>query len=338
MSTNTAVHTQHTAAIHTAAMHGAAIHARGLTKQFGKTEVLRGIDLDVPEGAIYALMGTNGAGKTTMIKVLMNILRASAGTASVLGIASSELEGTGFTRIAYVSENQELPEGMTVGGMLDYMRPFYPQWDRKLERELVRQFDLPLDRKLKHLSRGMKMKASFASSLAYRPRLIVLDEPFSGLDPLVRDELIEGLLERAPETTIFLSSHDLAEIESFASHVGFLEGGRLLFSEEMAVLSERFREMTVTLAAPEPLPRDLPRTWLLPETVDCVARFVASNYRAGETERETAAIFPNASNIEAEPMPLRAIFLAIAKSSRAGTHASPASPEHAATSASRPQA
>ena len=81
---------------------------------------------------------------------------------------------------------------MTVGGMLDYMRPFYPQWDRALERRLVRQFDLPLDRKLKHLSRGMKMKAAFASSLAYRPRLIVLDEPFSGLDPLVRDELIEG--------------------------------------------------------------------------------------------------------------------------------------------------
>jgi ABC-2 type transport system ATP-binding protein len=114
---------------------------------------------------------------------------------------------------------------MTVGGLLDYMRPFYPTWDRALEQQLVRQFDLPLGRKLKHLSRGMRMKAAFASSLAYRPPLIVLDEPFTGLDPLVRDELIEGLLERAPETTIFLSSHDLAEIESFASHVGYLEAG-----------------------------------------------------------------------------------------------------------------
>jgi ABC-2 type transport system ATP-binding protein len=214
-----------------------AINIDGLVKQFGRTEVLRGIELAVPQGAIYALVGANGAGKTTIIKLLMNILRPTAGSAEVLGLSSRDIAGKAFARIGYVSENQDLPDGMRVGEMLDFLRPFYPSWDRELERQLVRQFDLPLDRKLKHLSRGMRMKAAFAGSLAYRPRLIVLDEPFTGLDPLVRDELIEGLLERAPETTIFLSSHDLAEIESFASHVGYLEGGRMLFSEEMAVLS-----------------------------------------------------------------------------------------------------
>ncbi len=119
----------------------------------------------------------------------------------------------------------------------------------------------------------------------------MLDEPFTGLDPLVRDELIEGLLERAPETTIFLSSHDLAEIESFASHVGYLEEGRMLFSEETAVLGGRFREVTVTLATPAPLPRELPAAWLQPETVDCVVRFVDSEYREGESERAVAAMF-----------------------------------------------
>src|ERR1700733_14053092 len=134
-----------------------------------------------------------------------------------------------------------MPEWMTVGHLLDFLRPFYPQWDRALEQQLIHQFDLQLTRKIKHLSRGQRMKAIFASSLAYRPSLIVLDEPFTGLDPLVRDELIEGLLERAPETTIFLSSHDLAEIESFSSHVGFLEEGKLLFSEELSVLTDRFR-------------------------------------------------------------------------------------------------
>ena len=140
---------------------------------------------------------------------------------------------------------------------------------------MIRQFDLPLKRKLKHLSRGMRMKAAFASSLAYRPRLIVLDEPFSGLDPLVRDELIEGLIDRAPETTIFLSSHDLAEIEGFASHVGFLEQGRLLSSEEMAVLSNRFRTVTVTLNQPRRT-RSLPSSWLQVEAADRVVRFVDS--------------------------------------------------------------
>ncbi len=97
------------------------------------------------------------------------------------------------------------------------------------------------------------MKAAFASVLAYRPPILVLDEPFSGLDPLVRDELIEVLLDRAPETTIFLSSHDLAEIESFASYVGYLEEGKMLFSEELSLLTERFREVAVTFNGPSPL-------------------------------------------------------------------------------------
>jgi ABC-2 type transport system ATP-binding protein len=205
---------------------------------------------------------------------------------------------------------------MTVAALLNYCSGFYPQWDRDLERQLVRQLDLPLDRKIKHLSRGQRMKAAFASSLAYRPALIVLDEPFSGLDPLVRDELIESLLERAPETTIFLSSHDLAEIESFSSRVGFQEKGRLLFSEELSVLSERFRDVTVTLRQPTALPGAIPGTWPQAQSDHCVVRFVHSGYVAHETERELATVFPDARDIAFDPMPLRSIFLAVAKSSR----------------------
>src|SRR5580704_6978900 len=253
------------------------IQTENLSKRFRSTSALNEATLVVPEGAIYALVGANGAGKTTLIKLLMNIFRPTSGRAQVMGIECRHLAGRDFQRIGYVSENQEMPEWMTTGGMLSYLRPFYPQWDRGLEEELVRQFDLPLKRKLKHLSRGMRMKAAFASSLAYRPKLIVLDEPFSGLDPLVRDEIIEGLLERAPETTIFLSSHDLAEIESFASHVGYLEQGRMLFSEEMAVLSDRFRDITITMPTALPLPPNFPATWLLPETVDHVIRFIHSD-------------------------------------------------------------
>jgi ABC-2 type transport system ATP-binding protein len=293
-----------------------AIQTQSLTKTFGHTDALSGVDLTVPEGAIYALVGANGAGKTTIIKLLMNILRPTSGSAHVLGLDSHNVEGKAFNRIGYVSENQEMPDWMTVEAMLDYMRPFYLQWDRTLEQQLVRQFDLPLKRKLKNLSRGMKMKVAFASSLAYRPSLIVLDEPFSGLDPLVRDELIEGLLERAPETTIFLSSHDLAEIESFASHVGYLENGRMLFSEEMSALSDRFRDITVTLPTPSPLPTTFPATWLMPETIDHVIRFVHSDYNGESSDRELATIFPSASDIAIGPMPLRSIFLAIAKSGR----------------------
>ncbi len=295
------------------------IETLGLTKRFGKTEALCGVQLEVPAGAIYALVGPNGAGKTTLIKLLMNILRPTAGSARVLGIDSQRLRGKDLSRIGYVSENQEFPEWMTVEGMLEYLRPFYPTWDGALEQQLVRQFDLPVERKLKQLSRGQRMKAAMASALAFRPKLLVLDEPFAGLDPLVRDELMEGLLDRAPETTIFLSSHDLAEIESFSSHVGFLEQGRLLFSEEMGILSERFREVTVILeggrAGAPTSTMDLPLSWLQYEATDSMVRFVDSACTA-QTGAELRERFPGARSIEMEPMALRAIFLAIAKAGR----------------------
>lgn len=301
------------------------IRTENLSRKFRSTLALNRVDLTVPEGAIYALVGANGAGKTTIIKILMNIFQPSSGRAEVMGVDCPRLAGKHFQHIGYVSENQEMPEWMTVERMLDYLRPFYPQWDRVLEQQLVRQFDLPLQRKIQHLSRGMRMKAAFAGSLAYRPKLIVLDEPFSGLDPLVRDEIIEGLLERAPETTIFLSSHDLAEIETFASHVGYLEQGRLLFSQEMAALSERFREVTITLKNPVPVPHQIPHTWLRVEAGNAVVRFVDSDFHGQATVDRLAELFPSAGYISIEPMPLRSIFLAIAKTE--GTQARPAQEE-----------
>lgn len=293
-----------------------AIQTEGLSKKYGSVIALSDLNLTVPAGAIYALVGANGAGKTTLIKLLMNIFRPTSGRAHVLGTNSGQLAGKSFNRIGYVSENQEMPEWMTVAYLLDYLRPFYPQWDKALEQQLVRQFDLPLKRKLKHLSRGMRMKAAFASALAYRPSIIVLDEPFSGLDPLVRDELIEGLLDRALETTIFLSSHDLAEIESFASHVGYLEEGKMFFSEELSVLTDRFREVAITLDDPSPIRTDLPATWIRPEISGAVIRFIDSDFRGEHTAREMAEIFPTARDISFSPMSLRSIFLSIARSGR----------------------
>jgi len=293
-----------------------AIQTQRLSRRFGRTVALDGIDLHVAEGSVYALVGANGAGKTTLIKVLMNIFAPTAGQAQVLGVSSLKVAGDVFTRIGYVSENKEMPDWMTAGNMLAYWRNFYPTWDRALEQSLVRQLGFPLDRKLKHLSRGQRMKAAFASSLAYRPALLVLDEPFSGLDPLVRDELIETLIERASETTIFLSSHDLAEIETFSTHLGFLEQGHLLFSEEMTTLTNRFREVTVTLADPSRVPSNPPSSWLSLEHADSVVRFVHSNFEAG-TPAEIAAAFPSARDIALDPMPLRSIFLSIARSTRA---------------------
>lgn len=296
-----------------------AIRTENLTKQFRRVAALSGLNLDVPEGAIFAFIGPNGAGKTTAIKILMNILKPTSGRAQVLGVDSTQIAGAMFTSIGYVSENQEQPEWMRVDGFMSYLRAFYPSWDRDLENRLVKQFELPLERKLKHLSRGMRMKVALASSLAYRPKVIVLDEPFSGLDPLVRDELIEGLLERASEATIFVSSHDLAEVESFASHVGYLEQGRLRFSEELVALAARFREVELTFDDNPSMPEKWPQTWMRPDSSAAVIRFVESRFDPDRTKAEIRNLFGETRNVTFTSMSLRTIFLVMAKSGRNAT-------------------
>jgi ABC-2 type transport system ATP-binding protein len=291
-----------------------AISTSGLSKRFRRMDALRELTLEVPEGSVFALVGTNGAGKTTTIKTVMNILKPTSGSATVLGTDSRELGPRQLERIGYVSENQEMPDWMTVGYFLDYLKPFYPAWDDARADELVKQFQLPRDRRLRHLSRGMRIKAALASSLAYHPRLLVLDEPFGGLDPLVRDEVIEGLIDSAGETTIFISSHDLAEIESFATHIGYIAEGRLQFAEEMASLSARFREVEVTLEQPATLPAPWPDHWLRPETSPAVVRFVETRFEGPGTQDKIRNLFGDVKEITAHPMALRAIFVTLAKS------------------------
>ncbi len=293
-----------------------ALRTQDLVKKFYRVTAVDGLNLDVPEGAIYALVGPNGAGKTTAIKVLMNIFPPTSGRAEVLGTDSRRVAGRAFTSIGYVSENQELPDWMRVDYFLAYLRAFYPTWDRALEEGLVKQYALPRDRKLGKISRGMRMKAALVSALAFHPKLIVLDEPFGGLDPLVRDELIEGLLERASESTIFVSSHDLAEIENVASHVGYLAEGRLRFSEEMTALVARFREVELTFDFP-PAPREKwPETWMQVDASGAVLRFIESRFEEERTRAEIVKLFGNVRDMTFTPMSLRAIFLAVAKAGR----------------------
>ena len=290
-----------------------SIRTENLCKRFRKVDALAGLNLDVAEGAIYALVGPNGAGKTTTIKILMNIFRPTGGTAEILGIDSRKIAAPTLASIGYVSENQELPLWMTVAAFLGYLRPFYPTWDRKLEEELIQQFELPRERKLKDLSRGMLMKAALAGSLAYHPKVIVLDEPFSGLDPLVRDQLIEGLLGRASESTILVSSHDLAEIESFASHVGYIEQGQLRFSEELSTLRDHFREVELKFEEIPSLPEKWPAAWMQTSNSGPVIRFIDSQFNQEHTSAQIRQLLGEAKDVTFTSMTLRSIFLAMAK-------------------------
>jgi ABC-2 type transport system ATP-binding protein len=294
-----------------------SIATHGLTRKYGSQTALNEVTLSVEQGSVYALVGPNGAGKTTLIQLLMNLQPPTSGAAEVLGLPSGQIRGAVLNRIGYISETQEMPDSMTVAAFLNYLRPFYPTWDRGLEKQLLDDFSLPPGRELRHLSRGMRMKAAFASALSYRPALLVLDEPFSGLDPLVRDELMQGLLDRIGETTIFLSSHDLAEIESFASHIGYLEQGSLIFSEEMTALSNRFRQVEFRVDGAATDQAGLPETWLEVEQSGSHVRLKESAFVTQEkTIAQIRRVFPGASEMAFEPLSLRAIFLANARTNR----------------------
>jgi ABC-2 type transport system ATP-binding protein len=235
-----------------------AIESVDLSRRFRRVEAVDALNLQVPAGSIFGLVGPNGAGKTTTIKLLMNLVRPTRGSAVVLGTDSRRLAPRDFQRIGYVSENQRLPGWMTPAGLLAYCRPFYPTWDDALCRKLQADLDLPLNARLRTMSRGTRMKTALLASLAYRPELVVLDEPFSGLDPLVRDELIRVLLELAAgdngrPITVFASSHDIQDLERLANWIGFIDRGRLVFAEPVTSLLARYnplslREIFVTLA------------------------------------------------------------------------------------------
>lgn len=287
-----------------------------LSRRFRATEAVHELTLAVPTGSVFALLGPNGAGKTTTLKMLVNLLPPSGGAARVLGVDSRRLGERQLAQIGYVSENQKLPDWMTVSQLLDYSRPFYPCWDRALEAKLMARFELPPGRKLKQLSRGMLMKAALLSSLPYRPKLLVLDEPFSGLDPVVREDFTAGLLEAAQlgETSVVVSSHDIEEVERLADHVALLEDGRLQLAEPTEALLGRFRRIEVEQEGV--INREnLPAAWLHWQAGAGLAAFVDSGYDAGATERTYRERFPSAT-VRAHRMSLREIFITLARKDR----------------------
>jgi len=266
---------------------------------------LRSLDLSIRRGSVFGLLGSNGAGKTTTIRLLMNRLAPTKGEARVMGVDSRRLGPRQFEQIGYVSESLQLPLWMTVRSYLDYCRPFYPNWDRALEARLLSQFELPQERKLSHLSRGMLMKAALTSALAFHPVLLVLDEPFSGLDPLVREEFTRGILEVSSQGdwTVLVSSHDIEEVERLVDQIALLDAGVLRLNEPTDGLLGRFRKVEVTNWQSTALPTPEMQDW---EQVGTFSRFISSNYAGAETERSWTDRFPNGV-ISARPMTLREV-------------------------------
>jgi ABC-2 type transport system ATP-binding protein len=294
------------------------IRVENLWKSFHRHEALRGLSMDVPEGSAYALIGANGAGKTTTIRTVMNILQPTKGRVTTLGVDSRHLSPSELACIGYVSESQEMPEGLTVSQYISYLRAFYPNWDEALERSVRRDLSLPSDRRIGDLSHGMRIKLALACALPYRPKLLVLDEPFSGLDPLVREEFMTELLSRVGETTALISTHELGEIEGVASHVGFLDEGRLLFEDSMESLTARFRQVRITLDHEASVPASAPKEWLQLQVMGSVVTFVDSAFSDTALPERVGAHMSGVRNIDMEPMSLRSIFTTLARAARNG--------------------
>jgi ABC-2 type transport system ATP-binding protein len=296
-----------------------AIETEHLSYRYGRTEAVHDLSIRVPAGSVFALVGPNGAGKTTTIKVLMNLLEPSGGQARVLGVDSRRMAPPLLARIGYVSENQELPNWLTVRGLMDYCAPFYPSWDAAYASDLARQLDVDLDLPLKACSRGTRMKAALLVSLAYRPELLVMDEPFAGLDALVREEFAQGILEVAGGErpwTVFVSSHDIDEVERLADWIGIINHGRLELAEPVTTMLARFRQVEVATAGAAAVPAGAPANWLLPQAAGHTLSFVDNAFDEAGLPAQVRGLLPDAGDIQVTPLPLRQIFIALARAYR----------------------
>lgn len=287
-----------------------------LSKSYGNHSAVQGLNLSVKRHQITAFLGRNGAGKSTTIKMLLGMVRPTSGSGAVLdkniteSAQSRELRG----RVAYVAEDKPLYGYMTVEEIIRFAKSFYPDWRTDVEKKLLFDYELPIDRKVKTLSKGMRTKLALLLALSRRPDLLILDEPSEGLDPVGIEYLLSSLVGKAAEgVSIFFSSHQIAEVERVADNVCILEKGCLLIDQSLDELRESYRRIDLVFdsAAPEHEFR-----------FSGIQRIEASGHHLrvfaqanAEAVIERARCL-NARSVEVSPVALRDIFLETVKENR----------------------
>lgn len=226
-------------------MSGYAIEMKGVAKRYGEHCILDGFDLAVPKGAVYALLGNNGAGKSTSIRLMTGQLLADSGKVSVLGLDPVKEAAALRLRLGYVAETERLFDFLTPSELFAFLKHFFPDWNDQRATELLHRFRLPADKKIGSFSRGMYAKTALITVMARRPELVVLDDPALGLDTVSRSDFMTQLIESIQEYehTILLSSHLISEVEGVCDHAGILRNGKLLYSQDTDSLKSRFRRI-----------------------------------------------------------------------------------------------
>jgi len=227
------------------------IETSDLRKSFPGIEALRGLDLQVPAGSICGFLGRNGAGKTTAMKILLGMVRPTSGEARVFG-RTPDVEVR--RRAGFVSEEKDLYGYMTVEEMIRFTAPFFPRWRADLEKKYLRKFNLPPDRKIKALSRGMRTKLALLLALCRGAELLIVDEPTSGLDPAMAEEALQAVVGHVADEnmTVFFSSHQIAEVEQIADRVAIIDRGRIVMSGALDEIRESFRRIQLVFEGDAP--------------------------------------------------------------------------------------
>ena len=226
-----------------------AVKINGLTKRYRGKAVVDKLSLSIPRGSVYGLIGPNGAGKSTTLKSLMRLIKISSGSASILGHdVHSDFQAV-KSRLGYVPETHHIYRWMKVKRVIAFTRSFYPSWNDEFCNQMLQMMELDPDKKVKQLSKGMLAKLALLLAVSHEPELLVLDEPLSGLDPIVRDEFIDGVLKTICErdTTVIFSSHTIGDVQRLADSVGILFNGRLLVNDSTEAIVNKTKQIQVVL-------------------------------------------------------------------------------------------
>jgi ABC-2 type transport system ATP-binding protein len=225
-----------------------AIATDNLAKYYAATRAVDGLALRVPRGSVYGYLGRNGAGKTTTIRMLMGLAAPTHGSVNILGKRLPEDRLAILERVGFLGEKKNLFEAMTGNHLVHFNRPFFPRWSDEIAANYARRLEIPMDVKFKNLSLGNRTKLCLLLALAQGAELLVLDEPTTGLDPVVMDEFLKVLIEdyAGEGRTIFLSSHNLAEVEKIADWVGIIDRGKLLLEAPLEEIRSDFRRISAS--------------------------------------------------------------------------------------------
>jgi ABC-2 type transport system ATP-binding protein len=228
----------------------------GVSRRFGATTALSDVSLNVPRGTVLGLVGVNGAGKTTLIKHVLGLLRPQTGQVRVFGLDPVADPVGVLSKIGYLSEEKDLPDWMRVDELLHYSQAFYSSWDDQYAEELRQTFELDPAKRIKQLSRGQRARAGLLVALAHRPAILVLDEPSTGLDPIVRRDILAAIIRTISEEgrTVLFSSHLLDEVERVSDRVTIIDEGRIVLCDGLDQIKDSFHSLTIRFDTPQSHP------------------------------------------------------------------------------------